>query len=166
MNAKTSIGDLILLSLEKAAEGYIRFEDFTYNTHKYLYGYPRPLKKSSLAQALRRLRQKGLVDFIEQDKLLLRITKRGEEKILSEKFNPKQQFKWDGMWRLVAFDIPENKREVRDLLRAKLKQWGFIRWQNSIWITQINCLVEFRSFINQVGIGRWVKVFESSNLEL
>lgn len=41
----------------------------------------------------------------------------------------------DGKWKMIIFDIPENKRQVRDYLRTKLKQLGFKRWQNSIWIT-------------------------------
>ncbi|MEK7075368.1 MAG: hypothetical protein AAB948_01035 [Patescibacteria group bacterium] len=41
----------------------------------------------------------------------------------------------DGKWKMIIFDIPENKRAVRDYLRTKLKQLGFKRWQNSIWIT-------------------------------
>lgn len=41
----------------------------------------------------------------------------------------------DGKWRIIIFDIPENKRQIRDYLRTKLKQLGFKKWQNSIWIT-------------------------------
>ncbi|MDB4939577.1 MAG: PaaX family transcriptional regulator, phenylacetic acid degradation operon negative regulatory [Candidatus Doudnabacteria bacterium] len=41
----------------------------------------------------------------------------------------------DGKWKMIIFDIPESKRTVRDYLRTKLKQLGFKRWQNSIWIT-------------------------------
>ncbi len=41
----------------------------------------------------------------------------------------------DGKWKMIIFDIPEQQREVRDYLRTKLKQLGFKKWQNSIWIT-------------------------------
>jgi CRISPR-associated endonuclease Cas2 len=41
----------------------------------------------------------------------------------------------DGKWKMIIFDIPESKRQVRDYLRTKLKQLGFKRWQNSIWVT-------------------------------
>jgi DNA-binding transcriptional regulator PaaX len=36
---------------------------------------------------------------------------------------------------MIIFDIPEQRREIRDFLRTKLKQLGFKKWQNSIWIT-------------------------------
>jgi DNA-binding transcriptional regulator PaaX len=41
----------------------------------------------------------------------------------------------DGKWKMIIFDIPEQQREIRDYLRTKLKQIGFRKWQNSIWIT-------------------------------
>lgn len=41
----------------------------------------------------------------------------------------------DGKWKLIIFDIPESRRSVRDYLRTKLKQLGFKKWQNSIWVT-------------------------------
>ena len=41
----------------------------------------------------------------------------------------------DGKWRMIIFDIPESSRSVRDFLRSKLKQLGFKKWQNSIWVT-------------------------------
>lgn len=41
--------------------------------------------------------------------------------------------KWDGSWRIVLFDIPENKRRYRDYLRKILKEVGFHEFQKSIW---------------------------------
>ncbi len=41
----------------------------------------------------------------------------------------------DGKWRMIIFDIPESQRTVRDYLRTKIKQLGFKKWQNSIWVT-------------------------------
>ena len=42
--------------LEKTIDGYIRVEDFAYHHYRYHYGIP-DLKKSSLSQALKRLRE-------------------------------------------------------------------------------------------------------------
>jgi phenylacetic acid degradation operon negative regulatory protein len=43
--------------------------------------------------------------------------------------------KWDGRWRLVLFDVPENCRQTRDKLRVHLRHRGFGCLQNSVWIT-------------------------------
>jgi len=42
--------------------------------------------------------------------------------------------RWDGRWRLVFFDIPENRRPVRDYVRNILKRLGFREFQRSTWI--------------------------------
>lgn len=42
--------------------------------------------------------------------------------------------KWDNAWRILFFDIPENKRQHRDYLRKILRRVGFKELQRSIWI--------------------------------
>lgn len=41
---------------------------------------------------------------------------------------------WDKRWRVIIFDIPENRRKERDFLRKKLKWLGFKELQKSVWI--------------------------------
>lgn len=43
--------------------------------------------------------------------------------------------KWDGLWRVIAFDIPEAKRINRKYLREYLRHLGFKSIQKSLWIT-------------------------------
>jgi phenylacetic acid degradation operon negative regulatory protein len=42
---------------------------------------------------------------------------------------------WDGRWRLVLFDVPEQRRATRNRLRHYLRSRGFGYLQNSVWIT-------------------------------
>lgn len=151
--------DLILLVIEKSIDGYVKFEDFAYNP--LLVG--RDLKKSELAQAIRRLREKGLVEFISDEELSLRLTDSGKDKALWAKMK-KGDGKWDGKWRLVIWDIPEKRRQARDLLRFKLKQLGFKQWQQSVWASKIDCTKLLRDFVKQVGIEDWVMVIEFDNV--
>ncbi|MDD5147468.1 MAG: hypothetical protein PHV63_02925 [Candidatus Daviesbacteria bacterium] len=162
MNVKRRITDFVLLALEKSIDGYIRFEDFAYHHYSYHYGIPE-LKKSALSQALKRLRKDGLIELVSDEKLAYRITDKGKEKavLASLKFDDN---KWDGKWRLVIFDVPEKRRRARDLLRSKLKQWGFVYFQQSVWGTKKNCTKALRDFIKSVGIEDWVMVVESDNL--
>jgi hypothetical protein len=41
---------------------------------------------------------------------------------------------WDGRWRIVFFDVPESKRQIRDYIRGVLKRQGFREFQRSLWI--------------------------------
>lgn len=162
MNVKRRITDFVLLALEKSIDGYVRFDDFAEQHYRYHYGIPE-LKKTALSQALKRLREGGLIEFVSDEKLAYRITDKGREKAIlaSLKFSEKE---WDGKWRLLIFDIPEKRRQARDLLRSKLKQWGFVHFQQSVWGTKKNCTKALRDFIKSAGIEDWVMVVESDNI--
>lgn len=162
MNVKKRISDFVLLALEKSVDGYISFEDFAYHPYRYQYGISH-LKKSSLSQALKRLREGGLIEFTSDQQLAFRLTDKGRGKALLANLKTDDQ-NWDGNWRLVIFDIPEKRRQARDLFRAKLKQWNFIHFQQSVWGTKKNCTKALRDFIKSVGIEDWVMVVESDNI--
>lgn len=163
MNLRKSLGDFLLLSLEKSVDGYIRLEDFAYNSHIYAAGYDRPLKRSALSQTLKRLREKGLVEFIDEGELALRLTDLGKDKALWVKFS-EQQKDWDHKWRIVIWDIPEKRKAARNLLRQKIKQLGFTKWQRSVWASKVDCTDILRDYIRKAGIKDWVTVIESDNV--
>lgn len=166
MYRKKSISNLILLLLEKSVDGYVRFDNLIHNPGFYSHGggWDYPLKKSELARALKRLRENGFVDFVDDNKLIFRLTDKGKDKAILANLLIEDK-KWDGKYRIVIFDIPEKRRVTRDILRAKLKGWGFIPWQQSVWVTKKNCTIPLRTFIKQVGIKDWVRVIESDNVE-
>ncbi|MBI2036630.1 CRISPR-associated endonuclease Cas2 [Candidatus Microgenomates bacterium] len=153
------------MALEKAVDGTMRIDDFINNPGYYAYwdGWNYPLKKSSLAKTIKRLREKGLIDFVSDNELIIKLTDPGKDKALWAKMMMGDK-KWDGKWRLIIWDIPEKRRQTRDLLRMKLKQLGFVRWQKSVWASKINCTNILREFVKKVGIGDWVMVLESDNV--
>ena len=48
---------------------------------------------------------------------------------------PRWQRSWDGKWRIILFDLPEDQREIRRRLRRKLRSSGFGCMQRSAWIS-------------------------------
>lgn len=164
MTTKKSLSNLILLILEKTVDGYVRFDDLIHHSGSYAYGagWDKPLKRSEISRALKRLRERGLIDFVSDENLAYRLTNKGKQKAIWESVTIKDE-KWDGKWRLVIFDIPEKRKQARNLLRSSLKEWGFVHWQKSVWATKANCTKALRNFIRQVGIEDWVIVLESDN---
>lgn len=159
---KGSLSDLILLYLEKTVDGYVRLEDFLYNTHIYARGYDRPLKKSALAQALKRLREKELVEQIfESGDLSYRLSVAGQDLLLFQQNEVKD---WDGKWRIIIFDIPEKQRKIRRILRGKLKEWRFVAWQKSVWATRRDIMEKLKNLILELKINQWVALIESDNV--
>ncbi|MEW6407626.1 MAG: hypothetical protein AB1465_02970 [Patescibacteria group bacterium] len=111
--------------------------------------------KAKFRVSFSNLKKRGLVKITKRKgKTLILLTKKGTvkaKKIAIEDIFIKIPFHWDRKWRIVIFDVPESLRQVRDLLRLKLKQLGFYRLQGSVWIFPHNCLKEInllREFFN------------------
>jgi hypothetical protein len=67
----------------------------------------------------------------EQQKIYL--AKKGIVEFIKFKTIQKQG-KWDGKWRIIIFDVAEERRNNRDFLRTRLKWLGFKELQKSVWI--------------------------------
>jgi len=87
----------------------------------------------SVINTLNRLKRDGFVEEVKIDgKDIYKLTPKGKVKIFHSYVVKKP--KWDGKWRLVMFDIPETSKKKRELFRSKLKDLGFKRIQNSVWV--------------------------------
>jgi len=90
-----------------------------------------------------RLVAKRYVIWVEKDgKKYLRITLAGRRAFAFEQAKvalKNQKKKWDGRWRMVVFDIPERRRHVRLRLCAVMREIGFVRLQNSVWVYPYDC---------------------------
>lgn len=71
---------------------------------------------------------------------------------------------WDGKWRIVIFDIPEERRIIRNLFRRNLKKWGFKQLQKSVWISKSNFYSKIVDYIKDLGIDHWVVVLETDKI--
>lgn len=90
-------------------------------------------KKNSVACTLNRLKKDGYIEeVLVENKEVYRLTDKGKLRIFKAYANLKPS--WDGKWRIVIFDIPENKKKSREIFRSKLKELGFKMVQNSVWI--------------------------------
>lgn len=109
-------------------------------------------RRGILRATIKRLEKQELVSWMEKDgELRLTLTDKGKKKILQYniddlKVNDKQ--KWDRLWRVVIFDIPENKKVGREAFRARLKQLGLQRLQRSVFVSRFECKDEV-DFLSQ-----------------
>jgi len=79
------------------------------------------------------------------------LTDKGKMEILKNEFW-KEKKKWDGKWRIIIFDIPENSRKHRNFLRRKLQWFGFRELQKSVWIIPYDARREFKEFLKLCNI--------------
>lgn len=126
-------------------------------------------KKHSFIKSLKVLKRDRLIDFREEkDFSKIVITDKGKEKLLRYNLDDieiKKPKKWDRIWRVVTFDIPEDKRQARDALRNKLKELGFCQLHKSVFVFPYPCLDEIQ-FIEEIFmIGSYVNFIEAKTIE-
>ena len=89
------------------------------------------------------LKRKNLVMIEKRNKqIYIYLTKEGEKKAGRYQINKlkiKVPRRWDKMWRLIVFDIPEKWKTKREALRGKLKELGLQLLQKSVWICPYPC---------------------------
>ena len=154
------VTDTILFALEKAADGYLALDYFAHSGTSVFYGYEQP--KPNLRMAVHRLGKHGYIKkYKNEDQLVLELTDAGRDWVMKHGWD---ESNWDGIWRIVVFDVPESHRKARDALRGKLKGWGFDIWQRSVWATKKPLTDQIRSLVKDLKIDSWVMVIESTNI--
>lgn len=100
-------------------------------------------KDASLRQAVYRLRKRGYVAIREQNgKTVIELTRAGNRIALKyrvEDMKLSRPKRWDGLWRLVFFDIPEKEKRAREVFRTKLNELGFYQIQKSVYVHPYPC---------------------------
>mgnify|MGYP001566163518 CR=1 FL=1 len=90
-----------------------------------------------------RIVTKGLARWVEKNgKKFLRLTEAGHKALALEQAKvalKNQKKRWDRRWRMIAFDIPERRRSVRFRLRGIMREIGFVRLQDSVWVYPYDC---------------------------
>ena len=151
--ARYSLTEKILITLD----GLIKESASIMYPYK---GFGREFRKyeGSFSDAIYKLRQRGYLEDVElEGERYLKMTPKGRLKIIKKKFLGK----WDGLWRIVAFDIEEIKKKTRDVFRSKLINIGCKPIQKSVWITPNNISVELEELIDLLDLEDNVDYFIS-----
>lgn len=158
---KGGLSYILLTLLEGAVDGTVLLSDFAGNPGNYsILGRDYPLKRSALSKAIARLKKRGLItrEREDDDKVILKLTNEGKTAMFLMVEDDKQ---WDGKWRVVVWDIPEQKRIIRNLFRRNLKKWGFKNLQKSVWVSKKDVYEKLTAYVKDLGIEKWVWIFES-----
>ena len=115
------------------------------------------------------LKKQNYIRVYKKDgKEVVEITKKGKRKILQydyENLKLKKQKKWDGLWRVVIFDIPEKNKLARRALSNKLNSIGFYKFQKSVFITPHKCGDEIEFVTNYFRVRKYVKCMVVKEVE-
>ena len=119
------------------------------------------INEDALKNGIRNLYHLDIINKIEIGGGLInvKLTEKGRLKALNcqlENISSKNQ-KWDGKWRMVAFDMPNKYKKGRDALRQKLNKIGFHSLQESIFITPYDCKKEILLLVEFFKLNKYVR---------
>lgn len=85
-------------------------------------------------RSMERLIKLGLLKrSINRGEVYVEITEKGDSYLRNIYKIPVKR-EWDGKWRIVIYDVPEQKRRSRNKFRRKLQEIGFRLLQTSVWV--------------------------------
>ncbi len=130
----------------------------------------REYKKSYINnRVIKNLKQKGLITFENTSKgTFVKLTSKGEsvvEKLKYGSLQIKKQKRWDKKWRVIMFDIKENRRKTRDLFRRQLQGLGFIQIQKSVWVYPYPCDSVVKLLKADLAVGKDILYMTVETLE-
>lgn len=157
---KGSLSHILLTVLEKSIDGFVKYNDFRQHPSTYMYYGGRDVPKSALSKAISRLKGKKFIIGLNDNsgETILKLTDAGRSQLIS---SHEVEEIWDGKLRIVIFDIPEQKRVIRNLFRRNIKKWGFKPLQKSVWVSKKNVMDKLMNYIKDLKMEQWVIVFES-----
>lgn len=101
--------------------------------------YPR---KQTIQNSVESLVKAGFVSkkINKNGIVTLELTRKGKwEALLHTRSFDEKKEKWDMLWRVIIFDVPQTKSKLRYELRRAMKLYGFKMLQQSVWVYPYAC---------------------------
>jgi len=161
-NLSENIDDILDIALPPFRK--IVFPDL----HKVQRIYEKRKAKKSFSNFIYYLKKQGYIKVKNlRNKKGILFTKKGMGKVLKIKFKiKKKKRRKDGRWMMLIFDIPEKKRDLRNLLRETLYLLGYKMLQRSVWVCPYDVLKETEDFIQRNSLDPYIKLFLIKEIEI
>ena len=123
----------------------------------------------ALTRSIKNLVESGCIDMIQSDnKSYLKLTKKGKNKLNSIKLEGDQALvsnTWDGLWRIIILDIPEDRKNERESLRYLLKKADFVCIKNTVWISPFPYEHLFTNIKKDLGLGTELMIIVTDKID-
>ena len=120
--------------------------------------------RAAFRNASKRLREKGLIVHASTGGstpgLLLMDAGRSH---IPAYFTPEKYWnrRWNKIWYLLVYDVPEVDRKYRDVLRLFLKRMRMGRLQQSVWVSPEDIRADFDDLCETASIGSFAYLLEA-----
>ena len=126
-------------------------------------------KNYALTRSLKGLRKSGLVEKISSGQNdYVRLTPKGKNKLNCIKLEGDAALvpnTWDGFWRIIILDIPEDRKSEREALRYLLKKANFTCVKNTVWISPLPYENLFTNIKKDLGLGTELMIIVTDKLD-
>lgn len=125
------------------------------------------VSESSSRGAIFRMVQKDLLKVRKiGNKSYYSLTELGKRRIEDgiKRVYTTQSQTWDGMWRILTYSFPEEKRELRNVIRKELNWTGFGVISNSTWVSPNPLEEQVLEMVRTYKIEAHVFLFSSSSV--
>lgn len=99
--------------------------------------------------------------------LTLILNERGRKRALTYnigRLKIEQPSKWDELWRVVSFDIPEDEKAKRDTLREHLLNAGFYELHNSVLVFPFDCRRELEFLAELYDVSKYLRFILATHI--
>ncbi len=128
-----------------------------------------PKTSYALARSVKNLVEAGLAEMHSSDnQKYIRITPKGKTKfdsILLEGNDALVPTVWDGLWRIIILDIPEDRKSEREALRYLLKKANFVCIKNTVWISPLPYENLFTNIKKDLGLSTELMIIITNKLD-
>ncbi|MEI8096941.1 MAG: hypothetical protein WCG73_02450 [Candidatus Moraniibacteriota bacterium] len=161
-----SIATAGFLSVALVAPNIFQAVNALKKQHKGLYRRYQSLAYARLA-VKRLVEQKRIIVFQKDGVMMMRLTDKGRQELLKYQLKEKslEKWHWDKKWRMLIFDIAEEKRNARDRMRIDMQSFGFVRLQDSVWVYPYECEQVVTLLKAQYKIGKEMLYIVAGEIE-
>ncbi len=128
-----------------------------------------PADKYSITRSIKALQKGGLVELVSSPQNdYARLTKAGQAKLNSIRLEGEDALvsrSWDGFWRIVIIDIPEERKSEREALRYLLKKANFACVKNTVWISPLPYENLFTNIKKDLGLSSELMIIVTDKLD-
>ncbi len=123
----------------------------------------------ALARSLKNLVDAGFAQIHSSGReSYAKLTKAGKNKVNALKLTSPESLvstNWDGLWRIILLDLPEDRKAERESLRYLLKKAGFVCLKNSAWISPLPYEHLFENIKKDLGLSTELMIIVTSFID-
>ncbi len=123
----------------------------------------------AISRALKNLVNENCAEIYKSEKQnYAKITAKGKNKLnslLLENRTTLVNTSWDGFWRIILLDLPENRKGERESLRYLLKKAGFVCLKNSAWISPFPFEHLFTNIKKDLGLTTEMMILVTEHID-